>query len=736
MVLMLCLGTAAKADLVGGYSFADGSLSDCSGNGNNGTVYEGTPGFSSSAPSAGSSGGMSLDLNGASSVEIPLDPVMFDGTSPYSIVAWFRTTSSTEPASVMVSCSSPTGSEATAEEDTPWGVMVFEGDDGYIANYDQFYNQGEGSETDGVNDGQWYHFAVVYDGSGAFTTYLDGVQDGADGSEIWENPPAYDPDHSVTDTVICIGNMVDPYWALDFETDGHFDGQLKDIGIYDHALGAGEVATAMDEGYQCYGPKNPIAVDPNIMLVYETNTTQGDFDVSLKFRPVGQGFGAPGPNNLGDPYTLTVLIDPNGGTGLNGNGGYSEGTPGEKDIVLRDGAGAENQITLTFTPTTSDGGPCGDYVAISGGVGQSCWDYPVTIIFNPIDDPCAEPPSLFEATDIGITIISTVVEPNLNGPLDSEQDPWEAGDPKWSKTASATVKDNDQATILSVKEDGESEQIDPYKLLETPLSFGSGWGGAPDYLTQTVRITLQVEPKNDADPCAPLDAYVRVEMTKEAEDNPPSADPCLVPDSTNTPSEPNAIVFTVDGAPVVGVIGDAHKWDVPYLIVIQANNDDELQAEPGEDEGSENYGAELLFFVESTTDKRYGESVQQYDDQDDPIPGFFEWEALETGVPINIQDDECGAFGLLSLDVSNPYWVTDPNWLDEDGFPLPDCYVNIYDVLEMAIPFAALNASAEDQLQFALKILQGGDTIERWPEVGFVSLMVPAADYEARHWMV
>jgi hypothetical protein len=106
-------------------------------------------------------------------------------------------------------------------------------------------------------------------------------------------------------------------------------------------------------------------------------------------------------------------------------------------------------------------------------------------------------------------------------------------------------------------------------------------------------------------------------------------------------------------------------------------DDDKLQAEPGEEEGSENYEASLEFFVDASSDKRYGEYVQQYDDQGYPIPDLFEWVALEGSVPIEIADNECGAFGLLSMDlVGNPNEASDPN--------IPDCHVDMWDFLRIA----------------------------------------------------
>jgi hypothetical protein len=36
------------------------------------------------------------------------------------------------------------------------------------------------------------------------------------------------------------------------------------------------------------------------------------------------------------------------------------------------------------------------------------------------------------------------------------------------------------------------------------------------------------------------------------------------------------------------------------------------------------------------------------------------------------------------MDISNPYVPSDANYIDEEGNPMPDCYVDIYDAIEIA----------------------------------------------------
>jgi hypothetical protein len=413
------------------------------------------------------------------------------------------------------------------------------------------------------------------------------------------------------------------------------------------------IGTSFDDVLAEVGPENPIQIDPNeSLLVYETDTTESAFRVSLNFRPVKQGDPCEGT-----PYEIIVLIDPNGGTGPDGDGNYGEAGSGigQKDIVLLDGDGTKNQITLNFTATTSDGGPCGDYIAISGGVGTSCWDYPVEIKYQAIDDPCAEPPSLVEDVPISITMTSTVAEPNLNGTWDDEENPWEAGDPKWVKTAAATVWDNDQADIL----------LSPKAiwLKEEPLT------DFPFVLSRevTVGVTLQVPPLIDGDPCQPTEVEIRVVLQSEDfDENLPIMDPPLT-----ITSEPNSLIF------------DADNYATPQSFKIWGNDDDVLQVmdDAGgypDGDGDQNYQAALVFTViDGGGDTRY-EWLGLEDPEDPCSPEILV--GLEKTVDIDIEDNECGAFGIRSMDITS----SDPCAIDEDGNPLPDCYVDIYDLIELA----------------------------------------------------
>ncbi|MHC4214616.1 MAG: hypothetical protein ACYSWP_14735 [Planctomycetota bacterium] len=355
------------------------------------------------------------------------------------------------------------------------------------------------------------------------------------------------------------------------------------------------IGTSFDDVFIEVGPKNPILIDPNVMTVYETDETEGDFTVALKFPPVGQG--SPG-NPAGTPISVEIIVDPNGFGG------------GSADITLLDGSGPNNRVT--FTKNAGN------------------WSVPEVIRFKANDDSIAEPPTLFEVQNIAVWAVPTPHEPNLAQPVAQ-------------KIVMPSVWDNDQANILftitptyTTGAPGEGVPVTgPVLLLEEPKDFF----GFSQTRYRDIGVTLQVQPTGDD---------VRISVANES-DYPPIMDPPLT-----IASDPNALIFT-----------DAN-WNVSQTITISANDDDVLQVlgEEGEypsADGDQNYQAQIVFTItDDGGDTRFTD--------------------LERTVDINIQDNECGAFGILTMDIGN----SDPCAIDEDGNPLPDCYVNIYDVIEIA----------------------------------------------------
>ncbi|MHC4500686.1 MAG: hypothetical protein ACYS21_16435, partial [Planctomycetota bacterium] len=207
-----------------------------------------------------------------------------------------------------------------------------------------------------------------------------------------------------------------------------------------------------------------------------------------------------------------------------------------------------------------------------------------------------------------------------------------------------------------------------------------------------IGIQLQVKPENTADPCSPTSVKLNAEVTGDVEgDNLPATDPCLPFVETD---DPNGFTFTSTtssnglpgGCPDHDLASKTTCWNVDQNIKIWATNDDVLQvlSEEGEhpsSEGEQNYEATLVVTViDGGGDERY-----QWTEQTDPCdPCSVETFGLEKEVDFAIEDNECGAFGISYLDVGNPNAATDPNYQDDDGNPLPDCYVDIYDLIEFS----------------------------------------------------
>ena len=451
-----------------------------------------------------------------------------------------------------------------------------------------------------------------------------------------------EPDDMVDGTLVIVlgeGRYDHNQWDFFTFIEGGLEVWLP-IAMPDFAEGAlfDYIPDAVDAGGTCEdlagcGGDDPIAIDPNVMIVYEEGETEGDFDVSLR-------------NQLEPETSVTVTVDPN---------------EAAEDITLIGGDPCEGG-TITFIFDANN------------------WDVPQKVVFKAIDDEIAEPPELLEQQRILLTSV-------YSEPL---QDPNWAGE----KIVKVNVMDNDQADILLELVGTGPIRETPVTLLEQRTCTYWYLGVCYNWVTfpQTIGVTLQVKPENDKNPGS--QGYVRVTVENIGDSgNPPIMDPCLLPEHAHTPGDPNAIVFTSDGNPVPGVIGAVTKWDVPFNIVVLGNDDEELQAEGAEAEGGQNYLDYIEFFVTDATDARYGEMVQVLDDEGDPVvPPEWDWDGLGRTIDISIEDNECGAYGISYLDVSNPYYLMDeetlggdPNdWVYDDGNPRPDCYVDIYDILEFA----------------------------------------------------
>lgn len=261
--MLLCAGLAglANADLVVGYGF-DGDLSDGSGNSYDG-IPIGTVAFSSDVPPGKS--GQSLVLAGTNHVEVPINDVNpFDGTGEFTIVAWFK--------------SDATGGMilSSARDDTPdnHSMALFLGADeleGEVV-YDNFWVAMIGAYGP-YDDNEWHHVAVTYTPDGIFfSMYIDGVfQEEVSFEDDLEDGLPIIPD--IIEDSVLIGHSLNEEFPAGEEGFEGWNGNLKDIGIFNHALTEEEINTVMDEGFGPGGlaAKNPIPSNGATLVEVDTD---------------------------------------------------------------------------------------------------------------------------------------------------------------------------------------------------------------------------------------------------------------------------------------------------------------------------------------------------------------------------------------------------------------------------------------------------------------------------------
>jgi hypothetical protein len=203
--------------LVAAYNFDAGAgtaLSDVSGNGNNGTIANGT------WSTAGHSGG-ALSFNGTSTSATVADSASLDLTSGMTLEAW-----------VSPSALGTAWRTAVLKEQPPSNLTyaLYANTDTTRPSAHVFTSSGESilKGTSVLTLNAWNHVAATYDGT-TLRVYLNGVQTGSstNGKAI-----------SVTTGKLKIGgNAIWGEW---------FKGLIDDVRIYDRALGASEIQTDMN----------------------------------------------------------------------------------------------------------------------------------------------------------------------------------------------------------------------------------------------------------------------------------------------------------------------------------------------------------------------------------------------------------------------------------------------------------------------------------------------------------
>ena len=62
--------------------------------------------------------------------------------------------------------------------------------------------------------------------------------------------------------------------------------------------------------------------------------------------------------------------------------------------------------------------------------------------------------------------------------------------------------------------------------------------------------------------------------------------------------------------------------------------------------------------------------------------------------------------------------------------------VAVDEIIEIAIPFKAIKASVNEEVQLVVVVSRGEEELERWPKTGYLSFEVPTEEFEAIRWCV
>ena len=212
-------------------------------------------------------------------VHIPDNSSLDFGTSDFSISGWVKTTDAS--AKILNKWVAGTGGYFVyVSSDGKFRARIDDG--GLTDNTDYVVN----SATTAINDGQWHHFAVVFDRSTDMRIYTDGVLE-------------------TTDTNIpSVGNIdtsLDCFIGCNDTQGEDFAGNISDIAIFNKALSAAEVRENMGPGLDL----NNLSTEANIVAWWRF----GDGTLDYK-RDTYSTTGC-----LGDENNATVGSDVLGGKG-------------------------------------------------------------------------------------------------------------------------------------------------------------------------------------------------------------------------------------------------------------------------------------------------------------------------------------------------------------------------------------------------------------------------------------
>jgi hypothetical protein len=231
MVWVLCLNTAANAEIIGHWKF-DGNFNDSVGTNHgtgNGNVFAGT--------SNGMLGGAAEFDGSGDSIVIPTPSL--SGTT-WSLTWWSFTPAGSSNTGYMVASGNPSGFEAIFFR--RYGTDVYAGGVTQDTNVSPRISLGEPGP---YPRGHWHHHAVLHDGETSTAYwYIDGI--------LWEDTNAANTNETTFtsfDQVIYVGNR---------KSGGRdFEGKIDDLRFYNEVLAPERIQSIMlGEGY-------PYAMNPN-----------------------------------------------------------------------------------------------------------------------------------------------------------------------------------------------------------------------------------------------------------------------------------------------------------------------------------------------------------------------------------------------------------------------------------------------------------------------------------------
>ena len=215
-------------------------------------------------------------------VEITDNSSLDFGTSDFSISGWVKTTST--GAKILNKWTSGDGGLGGyfvyVASDGKFRARIDDGGD--TANTNYVVNSG----TTAINDGEWHHFAVVFDRSTDMRIYTDGVLETTD-TNI---PSVGDIDTSLNCFIGCNNSGSED-----------FDGNISDITVFNKALSLAEVRENMGPGLDL----NSLSTEANIVAWWRFG------DGVLDYKGTSGGY----EGCLGDENNPTLGTDVLGGKG-------------------------------------------------------------------------------------------------------------------------------------------------------------------------------------------------------------------------------------------------------------------------------------------------------------------------------------------------------------------------------------------------------------------------------------